>query len=175
MRAENIPQDDGAQDYYDYRQFEDNKEFELTQWQLEVSDILETLRHNLSGELLTGKGWIKMYSPLMSEEGLNMIIGSLHIRLSKILTLSDLEIEDINNMAQDVRDEIIDSLYLNFFNFQIKKTNLTTIVNIVDHTYYSALRRARMGNERASIREPTRKMLKSYHMKEDKEKKGLNF
>jgi len=78
----------------------------------ETDDMLVQIDHFLRGKIKNAEGeFIKVYEPIMSEEGINLLIGDLRFHINKVTFLSNLREEDVWRIALESRKMIIRWLY----------------------------------------------------------------
>lgn len=132
---------------------------DLIKWQIDGTDLLEVLLHNLKREFFDyeNQQWIQVENqpPMLNDKGVYDILSMLQPRLHKILSLTNLESKDVNRMAKEIRNNVIEKLYLNYDLYECQKSDLTTIVNIVDHLVYAVLRKSFNDGQRRHLSEVT--------------------
>lgn len=111
------------------------------------SQIAENLEHLLKGEIMEIDGDRKIYvqrgKSLMNDEGIRWVstLVSQYVSIDKIST--NLDIEEVKMIAAEVRLDMIQKLYTCWTNFDIQKSDLTTILDIVDHFVFLSLTASR--------------------------------
>lgn len=123
------------------------------QYRLDSSDIIEEILHYLRGEVWDPKhkNYVKKYERLCNDDGINAIASVLYSHLNKNIYTSDLEEEDINRIAREIRIAIAMLVSLYYHEFGIDEKYRKLIILEVDHQVYAALRRALEGGERNLI------------------------
>ncbi len=118
-------------------------------FQLEIEQELNTLKHNLSGEVLEivdGTAmWVKPPNvlPMINEAGVNSLLSTLRPLLSKIITLSNLDEKQIESMVSVYGKNIIATLQQNWKVYDIKDdTAASLILHTLVDTYYANLCKA---------------------------------
>lgn len=132
-----------------------NKDAEFTRWQLDVSDTLHEIEHLLRGEVQDPrtKEWQARYDRYMNDEGVAYMMQTLRIYLDRNHMLSNYSEDEIHEICGQVMLSVIEVLYMNYERFEIDKSRLTSLVNIIDHTVQSTLKRAWGAQERTTLRE----------------------
>src|SRR3990167_9985860 len=88
------------------------------QYQIEPTKILDEIEHNLRGETpaynnTTGLyGWQRLPGSiaLLNEQGIRRVMTILQSHITKIFVLSDIDLENIENMTVDIGRALIDDL-----------------------------------------------------------------
>lgn len=120
------------------------------QFHINSSQIIEEIEHSLKSEEFcidpkTGRGGWKRrrgIKPIINDKGINSVITILKSRLSKIFIFSDLEENNIREMTKYVGESIIDDLYYNWQEYEIKDTAAASVVvGLVTDTVYATLRK----------------------------------
>lgn len=123
---------------------------DLIQWQLDTSDVIIELEHNLKGEVWNPKKKVyeKRGEAVINEDGVKSIITDVAAKLNKNIILSNLNEADVYRIAEETRANIARKIFLRYEDFGIKKANFDTIVQLVDHQVFCALKRAYNEGER---------------------------
>ena len=126
-----------------------NRNEGLMKWQLEPNDIIEELEHYFKGELWTNKGWVSNPDMrLMNNKGVHKFLTILRGHLSKVISLSELNKYEINQIALECRQAVIDEIYYNHKEFEINKSFRDSLVMVIDHKVYAYLKQALNGGFR---------------------------
>lgn len=119
-------------------------------YQTENIDVLADLERSLKCEVwivnsITGKATLQIPEgvvPLINSRGVNNIMASLRIRLSKVFILSDFDAIDVEKMTLNVGNIIISDLLTNWDAYDIKDmAAASTVVALVSDTVYATLRK----------------------------------
>lgn len=123
---------------------------DLIKWQLSPELVIAELEYNLRGYTWdhSQDKYVKRGRPKMNDAGVQNLSSILKSRLNKNVILSNLSETDILRMAEETRQHIIDFIYLNYHNYDIKFHDFNDIVQMTDHLIYSTLRRALNEGER---------------------------
>lgn len=122
----------------------------------DVDDIIEQIENFLRGRKRDDNGEFKdVYTSLMDEQGINLLMGDLRFHLHKIVFLSNLSKEDVLRMGLEMRKMIVRWIYLNWWSYKIDKTNLDRIVYNIDHAIYCSLMKPLNDRERIHLGETT--------------------
>ena len=76
-------------------------------------------------------------------------------RLHKVVSLTNLTESDVKRMALEIRRDVIDKLYLNFDYYDVGKSDLSTVVYLVDQLAYAVLRKSYNDGQRRHLSETT--------------------
>jgi len=164
QRQFDVPQNDEFDLVHDYApsfQMPKQKDSDLIKWQIDGSDLLELLEHNLNREIIDHTSdtikWIKREGekPMLNKAGVYDILSVLQPRLHKVVSLTNLTEDDVKRMAFEIRRDVIDKLYLNYSRYDVQKSDLTTIVYLVDQLAYSVLRKSYNDGQRRHLSETT--------------------
>ena len=132
---------------------------DLVRWQIDGSDLLEVLEHNLKREYFDkNNGFWKTRPgerPMMNDMGVYDILSVLQPRLHKVVSLTNLTENDVKRMALDIRRDVITKLYLNYDLYEVQKSDMTTIVQMVDQLAYAVLRKSYNDGQRRHLSETT--------------------
>lgn len=121
-----------------------------TRWQLEVIDILADLEHDLKGEVWdsdTSK-YKQVGEPRVNEIGLRDLMSFVRTHVNKVSFLTNLNEDDVNQICQEARVDLAELLLFNWQEYKIEKTNLNTLVEMIDHFIFLALMRSKDEGER---------------------------
>jgi len=151
--AEPTPTNAQTTESANYAMFDTQTSPELVRELLQNDDILLKVEHLLKGEIYNdeqGK-WIKVYKPLMNDEGINNLLLDLSLRIHKNLILSNFDEQDVMRIALETRKQMVTEIYMNGDNYGLKvgdTSSKSRIVKLLDHAVYSSLRRAFMHGEK---------------------------
>jgi len=125
-------------------------------------DIIMFIENTLCGMKQDSNGeWVD--DPLakkLNKVGVYKILQVLRGHLNKYQTLANLEVNDIKRMGRDIRWEIIETIYMDWEDFNYVKDlsgkpDLSIygyIVHLIDHNVFSNLTRAKNGAENKLLR-----------------------
>ena len=133
-------------------------------WDVLATDIIEELEHDLKGEVfirsddpdtpeIEGKWEKRTGQQLLNEKGIREIITIVRSLVNKVMFFSNLDEYDIRLLTMRMRQNIAQNLFLNWEEYDIKKSDLTIVTDKVVYFMYVALKRALFGEERKSKRE----------------------
>tara|TARA_Y100000310_G_C20558624_1_gene751872 strand:+ start:189 stop:803 length:615 start_codon:yes stop_codon:yes gene_type:complete len=132
---------------------------DLVRWQIDGSDLLEVLEHNLKREYFDRDNAVwrtrPNERPMMNDMGVYDILSVLQPRLHKVVSLTNLTENDVKRMALDIRRDVITKLYLNYDLYEVQKSDMTTIVQMVDQLAYAVLRKSYNDGQRRHLSETT--------------------
>ena len=157
---------DNASTYIDFTPNVGRTEENVLIWGLDPKEILFQIECYLRGIAFDNKGLaIQKYKPLLNEDGICAVMTTLRAHLNKYITLSNLAKEDVLRIARDVRFEITELLYYNWYNYGLIQdnkynhgqyipniANMDMVLDVVDHNVYPNLRRALDAGERNAMR-----------------------
>ena len=140
-------------------------------YQLETKTIIDELIHLLRGEFWNSKAnkWEVKGQQLLNEEGVRMLTTIVASHLSKEKILTDIPEEHVMRISKNIRMGLINHLTMECSNYSIKKSNLTIIVDIIDHYVFCNLSRGLAGRTLEYMK-PTIKRVET--VKPEKEPKG---
>jgi len=135
---------------------------EFSRYRLAFDDVLEQVKHKLLQEQFdenTNK-WVPIpgVEPLTNQRGTFCILTGLELNLNKNNVMSNLSEKDIKSIAARHRNNLINLLFKNYEEFEIKRENLDFIVDDINTIFYCELRRAWQAGERASIDQHTQRI-----------------
>lgn len=136
---------------------------------LERLNIPIILRHILRGEVLVdvqNNIW-EPGKPLLNEEGIKSIIAIVNNYVSQDKIATNITDEEVIRMARDVRVDIIFDLSTNYRKYDVEKSKLDSIVDLVDHTVFANLTSSRKGTF-LELAKPTYKRIEEYRPEEKK-------
>jgi len=112
-------------------------------YQLDSSDIINSLEHLLRGEFWNTKDnkWEPKGEQLLNEDGIRMMVTIVASHLSKEKILTDVPQDQVYRMCRDMRLALIYHLTMKWDEYKIKKSCLDVIVEIIDHHIYTNLSR----------------------------------
>lgn len=103
----------------------------------ETDDILFDIECFLKGVGRDSEGeLVQMHEPIMSRDGIGVLMGDLKMHLHKINFLSNLSKDDVMRICKEMRKMLINWLYLNWFKYKVDKSNLNRIVYNIDHAIF---------------------------------------
>lgn len=122
----------------------------------DVEDILIQIENFLRGKVRDENGiYVQAYTKLASDEGINLLMGDLRCHLHKIVFLSNLSKEDVLRMSLDMRRMVVRWIYLNWYVYEIDKSNMDRIVYNIDHMIFTSLMKPLNDKERQHLGETT--------------------
>jgi len=126
--------------------------------------LVEELRHKLKCEIPvmnqeTGQEeWQRPegITPLLDDQGINSVMADVYGIVNQITILSNLSEDDVSNMVIELGKVVTYKLSMNWKEFEIQKSNLSTIVLMVTNMCYTAGRRGMDGGERVFLKTAVR-------------------
>ena len=119
------PQGNPMDNYFDeqmpYQQ--PNQNAELTRWQLESVEEIDSFKHSLRGEVWdeTEKKWIEQPNVrMLNNQGVEILAAEIRDRVNKISTLSNLTADHIYNIISRFEINICRMLVKNFEEWEVK-------------------------------------------------------
>lgn len=109
--------------------------------------IAENLEHLLKGEILEIQGDQKVFvqkgKSLMNDEGVRWVttLVAQYVSIDKIST--NLDVNEVKMIASEMRLDMIQKFFMCWMDFDIKKSDLTTIIDIVDHFVFTNMTSSR--------------------------------
>ena len=130
------------------------RDAELTKWQLSPEEIVEKLEHDLKGEIPKWDKetetwtWKQVGKKLMNDNGVKMIITLVFSHIGKNTILSTLKTNEIASVMKLLHKHLTLHLSDKWKEYEIDKSDLTLINDIVTNTIWFALKRAENGAEK---------------------------
>ena len=140
------------------------QESNLIKWQLNPEDALRQIDSRLRGYRWDSQkgSWSKEGAvPLCNEEGIRTFINSVSVYTNRIFLLSNFTDWDINRMASENRNTIINIISLRRQELEIHKANRARILHLCDHTVYAVLRSAYKGGMLKFLK-PTQRVVETH-------------
>jgi len=110
--------------------------------------IAENLEHLLKGEIIETDNenhriYAKRGKELMNEEGVRWVTTLLgqYVTIDKIST--NLSEDEVKMIASEMRLDMVQKFFMCWKDFDIKKSDLTTVIDIVDHFVFTNLTSSR--------------------------------
>lgn len=130
---------------------------ETIRWQLDPTDVLDEIKFYLKQyDKDNGGKWkpiFKDVTPLMSDEGINDLMGTLRGYVNKNLVLSNLNDKQIVEVMCDVCKTLRVFLVCKHKQYRIEKKNFDNIYHTIENHIYIFLLRALNNGERRHLRE----------------------
>lgn len=121
-------------------------------WQLTATDIITEIARDLRGEEFdfNSASWRipEGQRPLMNEEGIRTVLTIIKSRVNKIVFLSNLSEDKINDFCRDINLDLVDQFVLKWEDWECEKENLSMLTRKIMHMVYCGLMRARDGDDK---------------------------
>ena len=132
---------------------------DLTRWQLDLDEVINELELSLKGMVFdpSRKRWVQRYKPRANEEGISSVMTEVRSRLNKNFILTNLEDSDIKRIMIEINTAIINKIILCRKEMGIDKTDIESIVDMIDHAVFATLKRAEKGHTLHAISTITRR------------------
>lgn len=117
-------------------------------FQLDVEEQIEQLEHNLNGEVWSKQGYtqIPYFKPYINKHGVASLLSLLRLNLSKIFSLTDIDDEVVNQIAENFAKNIIHNMHQNWDTYSIlDDTAASMVLHSLSDAYYATLRKASNG------------------------------
>lgn len=143
-------------------------------YQLDNEEIIKRLAHRLRGEIWDTElnKWVEKGQRLMNDDGIRMLVTIVDSHLSKEKILTDITQEQVDRIASAMRFCLIHHLRMRWKSYNIDKSNLSIILNIVDHHIFCNISRS-IGGRTLEYFKPTIKRVET--IKPEKEGRGFNI
>ena len=128
--------------------FSDTGTPDIIKWQLDTSNHLLDIEKRLGGMERRWNGkkndyeYVKVNKPLINQLGISRVMGILRSVMDVNTILSDYKKEEAYAVVVEVVSAVLDVLYLERANFEVKKSDLTTIRSIVENGVKSTIFRS---------------------------------
>jgi len=102
--------------------------------------------------------WEKMegIKPMMNDQGINSVMADVHGLVNQLTVLSNISEEDASNLTIELGKTLTYKLAMNWKEFEVDKSNLSTIVLIITNMAYMASRRGMDQGERIFLKTAVR-------------------
>lgn len=121
---------------------------EFGKWQLDPEEILIELEHDLKGEVWiegteekSGR-WERLNNPVMTDDQINLLIGISKPMFKKDIALSNLEVVEINDIAEEFEITFLDSIVKNYKAFNSDTITMGNVQTLFGNKIKIALKRA---------------------------------
>ena len=127
---------------------------DLTKWQLDYTDIITQIQHNLRGEIYDSEKdrWVETGIRYMNEQGIGAISLILTQYINKNTFLSNLDNDIILEIVRNVNYDIKNTILVNQEKFEIKGEDRSIITNAIVTAIYESLRRAYQEGEKRFLK-----------------------
>ena len=136
----------------------------LTKWQETTDDIAEYLEHDLRGDSWkldqnsqTGRWVHDERDRLMNDEGIRAVTSLVKMSVNKIITLSDVNDDDIARICKRLHLALAKHFFHNQQKYAIKISYLELITTKIMNFVYVGLKKARGGGERQFLSKTERR------------------
>jgi len=135
---------------------------ETTKWQLSPEEVIADFKHHLKGEKWNPKKneWEEEVDPMASEEGIQRIVWFIKNFLNKNVQLSWFSDNDISKMMRYFRKELARFLRRKRNDFDIERSDLSTIHIGASQVVWAGLNRARLGGEKEFIKDTEKRTVR---------------
>lgn len=132
---------------------------DLIKWQLNQNETLEIIERSLRKQRYNygNNNWeeVEGVNPTMNEIGIFDMITILKSTIHKNFALTNLTKDDIFRICKSIRAEVVEKLYLNHRKYKINRSDLSSVVNLIDRNVYSLLTKSLNDGERRHISQTT--------------------
>lgn len=123
---------------------------DFLKWALESEACLETLGHDLKGEVPIEVGDTTVYKEVegrrvMNNKGVNSMIITMKPFLGKEYTTSDIKEEEAHMITKEAIHVLIDAIYCNYWEWEINGSLYRWLIKHMDSQIYMALTRVKNG------------------------------
>lgn len=140
---------------------------EVHLFRLNNQEIIEQIEHQLRGEILENKKWIKKYTPWANEEGISKIMSILtSCGLNKNITLGNLEREEIYGRCRMIWQKLAYMMSVNYHKYGIERSSRSMLIQMIIQPIHSALSRSEFGREAKQLSTTTQHL--EHTVREDK-------
>lgn len=127
---------------------------DLTRWQQDLADELESLKHDLKREYRNTEGcWVQIpgTKPLVNDLGLHPILNLVKVYFTRNLIMSNLSQDVINRIMLGIVRDLVLHLGANFERYDIDFHDLTLTVRLVKDRVEPTLYRCFNNGERSYL------------------------
>jgi len=125
-------------------------------FQLDLDKEIENIYWMLKGYIRIGDKFVKIGEPLLSDYGIQIVVSVLRHYLHKGIILSNLDDDDIKNIAFWAGYDLATELMKEYEKTGVQEGKFELIIENVTNNIYATLRRARLGDTAKSLREQIR-------------------
>lgn len=140
-------------------------------YRLDNKELLESIEHQLKGEIKLDGEWTPKYEAWANDEGVNKIMGILQsVGLNKNITLGILKHDEIYIRVNIIWKRLAYMMCVNYHRYGILKSHRSMLIQLVVQQVHSALSRSELGREGKQLSSTTQ--LIDQTVREDKQKPG---
>jgi PDZ domain-containing secreted protein len=178
---------DEAMSYQQANQNQQRMDPSYAKWVQDSDEILDTLEHNLRGEIKKKENvkddlgnikvvitWNKVGEQLMNEHGIAFVRATLSPVLSKNTFFSSVDQYEINTHGLMIAIEMTAALAKNHRNFELDLKKAQTVKSMINLALYFGMKRAEFGGEREAIGTITQE-IRNILSKPEEPKKRFGF
>ena len=153
----------------------------LIKFQLDATTELETLREDLLGLEYDEEGNLipkkeRTRQELINQDGTNMILSFLRPRITKIVSLSNLDLDDIRKRCQAYIDDLTFLLNRHYHEFNIKSFQIMdNLIDLCDDLLFSTFMKSFEAGERDTLRKQFTMVESQEHITENRAAQKLPF
>jgi len=153
-QPQNVPREDPISGVFTSEQVPQNRNPELTRWQLSPDEITEKIEHYLKGEIPLWDSeqdmwvWKHKGKRLMNDRGVRIVMSLLYPHIEKNAVLSTLSINEISYVMKFIHKHLSIHLASKLDEYEMDRNDLTLIMDIITNTIWFALKRAMDGAEK---------------------------
>lgn len=116
-------------------------------YQLDSSDIIVGLENLLRRRFWNRNTnvWETKGEPMMNEDGIAQMLTIVASHLSKEKILTDVSKDHIHRMCRDIRLALVNNLTMKWKDYNIKKSDLDILLEIIDHYVFMNISRSSEG------------------------------
>ncbi len=119
---------------------------------LDPSAVVEQIKRDLKGQILIDNRLVQERKPLMNDEGISTMISFVRVCVNPSTTISHLESENVTKIMDGLSRDVVLNLQLNWRKYEMEKTNMDLVNNLILIPSFIALRRATGGGERSFLK-----------------------
>lgn len=148
---------------------------DLTRWQQDLADELQSLKHDLRREYKNKEGaWVQIPGtmPLLNEMGLHPIMNLVKVYFTRNLIMSNLDQHIINRIMLGMVRDLVIHLGANYERYEVDFHDLTLVVRLVKDRVEPTLYRCFNNGERKYLN-TIQKRIEAYSETAQPQRKGF--
>jgi len=121
----------------------------IIKWQFNPDEIIDNFYHELLGEVKVKENkWVKKFEPLINEKGAKAVITVLRPHLSRVLSLSYFQKDEVNRIMREFTITLTQKLFVNMKKYDLTIDNANVIIHSAEHLVLGVLNGALNGGNR---------------------------
>ena len=125
----------------------------IIKWQFNPDELLEQFYYDLLGMVFDEKRgkWVQRYAPKINEEGARSVSSILRLHVSKVVTLSRFDENEVNRIVREASLNLVNDLFVNMKDYDLTLNNADLILGGAEHLILASLNGALNGGNRTLL------------------------